>query len=381
MPTKMDKATFLLPSGFRDLLPPEAQKEETAVRRFLDLCASYGYNRVRPPLVEFEETLFSDGPGAFLKEKAFRFIDPVSQKMMALRFDITAQIARIASSRMVDHPRPLRLMYANDVLRAKATEQRLDRQFRQVGCEIISAPNAQADLEIAMLALQGVQALGIEALTIDVSYTKLLHLILESYGVRGEEKTLWLSMLASKDLAALQARPESFSQALADVIKACGVPDAVVKALRKMELNAEGRACIDQLEALTIDLHQALQETDMQGVQITIDPFETSGFQYHTGLCFTLFAPQATAEIGRGGRYDIQGGQSACGFTLYMDMLLDIIPALPAGKSILVPADLSWSEIKALQAQGWIVLRQIEGYDAPAECAYIYEDGAVKDKK
>lgn len=377
---KHTQNVVLLPSGFRDLLPPEAQKEEEAVRRFLDLCGAFGYNRVRPPLAEFEDALFAEGPGAFVKEQAFRFVDPVSQKMMALRFDITTQIARIAASRLAEAPRPLRLMYANDVLRARGTQQRLDRQFRQIGCEIISDEEAQADLEMAMLSLLGLQAMGIKDITIDLSYTKLLHLILESYGVTGADKTAWLEILDSKDMAALKARPDAFTGALATVIEACGVPDDTIKALRALDISPAAQTCINQLEALSAGLRAALDESKVTGVNITIDPFETSGFKYHTGLCFTLFTPRASAEIGRGGRYDIQGGQSACGFTVYMDMLLAIVPPCAERKYISVPAETDWTHIKTLQEQGWIVLRAIDGYDTPVECTHIFKDGKIQEK-
>ena len=373
--------SVLLPSGFRDLLPAEAQKEEDAVRRFLDACQALGYKRVRPPLAEFEDALFAEGPGAFVKEQAFRFIDPVSQKMMALRFDITTQIARIVSSRMADAPRPLRLMYANDVVRANASQQRTDRQFRQIGCEIISDENNASDLEIAVTSLIGLEAMGIKALTLDLSYTKLLHLILESYGITGDDKDIWLDMLASKDMAALNARPEAFSQALASVISACGVPSQTIAALKDLSLNDQAMQCVAQLETLSEGLLSALKDLGLDQVQVTIDPFETNGFKYHTGICFTLFTAQANAEIGRGGRYDVQGGQSACGFTIYMDMLLDILPVSEQQKAIFVGAQTSWAQIKTLQTQGWIVHRAIEGYDAPEECTHVFDNGEIVSNK
>ncbi len=373
----MTKNKTLLPSGFRDLLPAEAQKENLAIRKVQDLCHSYGYMRVRPPLVEFEEALFSDGPGAFVKEQAFRFVDPISQKMMALRFDITTQIARIATTRLSEETRPLRLMYANDVIRAKSSQQRLDRQFCQIGCELISAPNPQADLEIAVLSLQALNEISVENITIDISYTKLLHLTLESCGIIGADKDQWLEMLASKDMAALEARPEGFSRALAAVVSACGAPEDTIAALRGLDNNADALACIAELESLHRDLKLALSQLGLDNVQITLDPFETKGFQYHSGICFTLFAENATAEIGRGGRYDIQGGQSACGFTLYMDMVMPVANIEITSKILLVAEETSWQKISELRAQGWIVTRALSGYDGVGKSTHILKDNKI----
>jgi len=54
----------LLPAGLYDLLPPEAQVEAEVTARLTGVLASHGYERVKPPLVEFEETLLSGAGSA-----------------------------------------------------------------------------------------------------------------------------------------------------------------------------------------------------------------------------------------------------------------------------------------------------------------------------
>src|SRR4029434_9388002 len=82
-----------------------------------------GYARAEPPLVEFEETLFS-GAGAAMATATFRMMDPISHRMIGVRADMTPQIARIAATRLGNAPRPLRLSYAGQVLRVKGSEIR-----------------------------------------------------------------------------------------------------------------------------------------------------------------------------------------------------------------------------------------------------------------
>src|SRR3712207_6204015 len=101
----------LLPAGFNDGLPPDAAHEAATVGRMLAVLASHGYDRVSPPLVEFEATLLA-GMGAAMAGQTFRLMDPVSQRMLGLRADMTLQVARIAASRLAHAPRPLRLCYA-----------------------------------------------------------------------------------------------------------------------------------------------------------------------------------------------------------------------------------------------------------------------------
>ncbi len=369
----------LLPSGFRDLLPPEAELEDKAARQILDVCKSFGYQRVRPPLAEFEEALFSDGPGSFVKEQAFRFVDPVSQKMMAVRFDITAQIARIAASRMSDAPRPLRLMYANDVLRTQPSQQRLDRQFRQIGCEIVGQENVEADIEIAVVTLLALQAvLPGRDVTIDIAYTQLLYQILEACGIDNDARGEWLEMLASKNVAMLKARSEPFAQQLSDLIYRCGPLEESLAALKALKLGDAVATSVERLESYVRAIETAVDALGLPEVNLTIDPFEIRGFQYHSGLCFTLFTSQVPSEIGRGGRYEIPGKESACGFTLYMDALLKTVEPLRQEDKILVSADEDWDIIARLQSEGWIVERAIEE-GAGQACTHVYRDGkAVK---
>ena len=89
----------LLPAGLRDLLPPDAETEAAAVEALMEVFAAHGYQRVKPPLLEFEDSLLA-GSGAAVAEQTFRLMDPDSQRMMGLRADITPQVARIATTRL-----------------------------------------------------------------------------------------------------------------------------------------------------------------------------------------------------------------------------------------------------------------------------------------
>src|SRR5271154_4007489 len=98
----------LLPTGMHDLLPPEAEVEAQVVSRLMATLAAHGYQRVKPPLVEFEETLLS-GAGAARANAPSRTRAPGSHRMVAVRADMPPQIARIAATRLGNAPRPLRL--------------------------------------------------------------------------------------------------------------------------------------------------------------------------------------------------------------------------------------------------------------------------------
>ena len=61
----------LLPAGLRDLLPPDAETEASAVEAVMDHFAGHGYQRVKPPLLEFEDSLLA-ATGAAMADQVFR---------------------------------------------------------------------------------------------------------------------------------------------------------------------------------------------------------------------------------------------------------------------------------------------------------------------
>src|ERR1700759_4069943 len=140
----------LLPAGLRDLLPGDAETEAASVEALMEVFASHGSQRVKPPLLEFEDSLLA-GSGAAVAEQTFRLMDPVSQRMMGLRADTTPHVARIATTRLAHAPRPLRLSYAGQCLRLRGSQLAPDRQVAQAGIGLIGSeyPGVHAEIRLA----------------------------------------------------------------------------------------------------------------------------------------------------------------------------------------------------------------------------------------
>uniref|UniRef100_UPI001F1A442F ATP phosphoribosyltransferase regulatory subunit n=1 Tax=Falsiroseomonas oryziterrae TaxID=2911368 RepID=UPI001F1A442F len=194
----------LLPAGLADLLPPEAEREAALVEALVEVFARHGYERVKPPLLEFEDSLFA-GSGAALAEQTFRLMDPVSQRMMGLRADTTPQVARIAATRLHRIPRPLRLSYAGQVLRVRGTQLAPARQLPQAGIELIGPDLPEADAEVAAVAAEALAALGIADPTLDVTLPRLSPALLDAAGVEGDARRRLARALDRKDAAAVAA--------------------------------------------------------------------------------------------------------------------------------------------------------------------------------
>ncbi|RYE03435.1 MAG: ATP phosphoribosyltransferase regulatory subunit, partial [Sphingomonadales bacterium] len=142
----------------------------------LGVARGYGYEQVDPPLAEF-----ADGLGARLKagglRDAVRFVDPVSQRTLAIRPDITAQVGRIAATRMGHHPRPVRLSYAGPVMKLSASELDPLRSMRQIGCELIGLDTVAAATEIVQVAIESLQAAGVRGISVDFTLPDLVDTI------------------------------------------------------------------------------------------------------------------------------------------------------------------------------------------------------------
>lgn len=347
MPAKDHSA--LLPNGLVDLLAPGAENEAQAINACMAAFAAFGYDRVKPPLVEFEESLLGDGPGQKLARQTFRMMDPVSRRMMGVRADATAQIARIATSRLGEEKRPLRLSYAADVLRVNGSQLRPERQFCQVGCELIGAQSLIADVEAPLVALKALSDIGIEGLSIDLTVPTLIAHLYEETGTDEAMRETLGDLIEKRDRDAIAAQGGKAAALITALMDNVQSPE-------KVSLPGQAQGEMNHLRSVAKELRVALDIYGLQAVQITIDPLERRGFEYQTGVSFTLFARGARGEIGRGGRYDIttQGREpeTATGFTLYMDTLLRVARPAKAPARQNIPADSGWDAVKALQDKG-----------------------------
>lgn len=350
-PTKALAAKALLPTGLRDLLPPDAEHEAQVTGRLLKEFHRHGYERVKPPLVEFEEGLLS-GSAATLANQTFRIMDPVSQRMMGVRSDMTPQVARIATTRLRKAPRPLRLSYAGQVLRVKGSSLRQERQFGQVGVELIGPDRAEADAEIILLAASALASVGAKGISIDLTVPTLVPAVAKALSLSGDDYARLRAALDHRDAAALAEAAGVHAPLFLSILNASGPAPAAVERLAAIDLPDVAQAARRELT----DVVRLIAQAD-PGLSVTIDPVEMRGFEYQTGVSFTIFARGVRGELGRGGRYRTGGadpvGEAATGFTLYTDTVLRALPGPLPTKRVLLPLGTDYAEAQALRALGW----------------------------
>jgi len=252
----------LLPAGLADLLPPDAAREARAVDIAIERFAAFGYERVKPPLVEFEESLLG-GPGAALASQTFRLMDPVSQRMMGVRPDMTVQVARIAVTRLKHEPRPLRLSYGGNVIRVRGNALKPERQFAQVGCELLGVDTAAADAEAVLLAVDALRAIGVAELTIDLNLPTLVAAVAAGLKLEAEPVRRLRRALDRKDEAAI-AKALGDNRKTADLfvglLRAAGPAAKAIAQLKKLKLPGAAAAEAARLAEVVALIEKADRE-------------------------------------------------------------------------------------------------------------------------
>ena len=344
----------LLPTGFRDRLPPEADASARLVRSVLDTVASYGYERVQTPLAEYEASLTA-ALGTSSRD-LLRFVDPVSGETMAIRSDITGQIGRIARGRMGHHPRPLRLSYGGPVVTLRATQLRPERELMQVGAELIGLDSVAAVAEVVTVAIESLKNAGARDLTLDLTMPDLIDTLLP-----GADTADLKARLDAKDAAAV-------SEAFRPLIAAAGPSAEASARLRTFDEKGVLTARLDALDALV-----AILPGD---VRVTLDPTERHGFEYQSWFGFSLFSAQCSGEIARGGSYRL-GEEPAIGFSAYIDPLIDAGLAQGERRRLFLPLGTLPSKAAALRAEGWVTVAALSEDDtAEAQiCSHILSNG------
>lgn len=375
----------LLPAGLQDVLPPLAAHESAVVERLIAAFQAQGYDRVKPPLLEFEEALLT-GAGAAVAGQTFRLMDPVSQRMMGLRADITPQVARIAATRLRKAPRPLRLCYGGQVLQVRGSQLRPERQFGQVGVELIGAPQETGDAEVVLLAIEALTAVGVQDLSVDLNTPPLVGALARDLGLADAEVADLRAALDRKDSAAVRDLSGKHDKLFQALLRTAGPADKALAALAALQLPAAAATEVQRLAAMVERIEQAAP-----GARLTVDPVEHRGFEYQTGISFILFAKGVRGELGRGGRYEAAGPdgapESSTGFTLYMDTVLRALPSPAPARRIFLPAGSAPEEGRRLRAEGWVTVAGLAPAGDPrAEarrlgCSHCFADGDVVELK
>jgi len=372
----MESDRWLLPAGIEECLPGEAARLERARRALLDLFASWGYELVVPPLIEYLESLLT-GTGPDVDLQTFKLIDQLTGRLMGVRADMTPQVARIDAHHL-RRDAPVRLCYLGTVLHTRPDGFSGSRSPVQLGAELYGHAGVESDCEVILLMLQTLAAAGVRGVHLDLGHAGIFRALARDAGLGEEvEASLFdaLQRKARSEIDALLAGHAAADETAARIAALAvlnGGPEVLDEA-RGLLLGAspEANRALAHLAAIAEALGR-----HAGAVPLHFDLAELRGYRYERGVVFAAFVPGHGQEIARGGRYDGLGAEHgrarpATGFSTDLKTLvaLGTAPAGPASGAVPASGVLAPSlggpaleeAVARLRAGGERVVRELPG--------------------
>jgi len=305
--------------GTQDLLFEAARRLRRCEAALCERFETAGYAEVIPPAIEAADVF---GP------EAFRALDR-SGKLIALRADFTAQVARIAATRLAGMS-PLRLYYRGSIVRRVAPDSGPIHERLQAGCELVGAAGPEADAEILALAATALHALGVKG-RISLGSTGYFSALAAAAGASPRLAAALNDAVDRKDLPTLRTlcEREVVPGKAREAILMLAQPPRLQTEARELLARAEALApSEDALQALR-RISAALAAAKSPGAELEVDLGEVRGLGYYTGIVFNLYATGSPRPVGGGGRYDTLLGRfgdprPAVGFSLDLDALVPL---------------------------------------------------------
>ncbi|HTS90254.1 MAG TPA: ATP phosphoribosyltransferase regulatory subunit [Gemmatimonadales bacterium] len=311
-----------IPPGALDLTGAAALGRRRLQRVAAEVLEQAGFQELLPPSFEYEEVFLRAG-GAGVADRLIRFTDR-DGRILALRYDFTASLARIAATTFRRAPRPLRLCYSGKVFRQEPDRGGRPRETLQAGAELLGAGDLAADVEIVRLTLALARAMGLRDFQLNLGHVGVLAPGLSA--LSDDERPAIRRWIDRKDRGsltrALAAAPAE-ARALGRLAFVIGRRPALDEALAQAPEAA--RAGLLHLRRLD----ESLSSSDRE--HVVYDLGEVRGLDYYTGIQFELFVAGAGRAAGAGGRYDDLMGRFGVAMpAVGVSLDLDTIAELPA---------------------------------------------------
>jgi ATP phosphoribosyltransferase regulatory subunit len=304
--------------GTQDLLLESARRLRRCEKALCDVFEQRGYGEVIPPAIETADVFGTE---------AFRALDR-SGRLIALRSDFTAQVARIAATRLAGIS-PLRLYYRGSIVRRLESGPVYERL--QAGCELVGERGPEADAEILGLAAASLHALGLRQTRVSLGSTGYFSALATAAGASPRLATALNDAVDRKDMPTLKLlceREVAPGKAREALLMLAEPPRPGTEARELLDRAAQ-LAPTDEAREAVQRVAAALEAASSLGAELEVDLGEVRGLGYYTGIVFNLYAAGAPRPVGGGGRYDTLLGRfgdprPAVGFSLDLDALMPL---------------------------------------------------------
>src|SRR3989344_2168496 len=316
--------------GFRDFLPEQARKRQYVINKLEGVFESFGFDPLETPALEYEEVLLGKY-GEEGDKLMYRFTDNGDRKV-ALRYDQTVPLARVAAQYQNELPMPFKRYQIQPVWRAENTQKGRFREFLQCDIDTVGLNSPLADAEIIATVVESLKKLGFKDFKMIINDRNLFALLLKRQAF--SEKSLQI-IIRSMDKIKKIGR----EAVLGEMIEK-GIPSEqatyAIQTIETMQPTDNLRQIFDLLVKLGVDKSQ-----------FEFSPTLARGLDYYTGMIFEVEAEAyPTGSLAGGGRFDKLVGMfagkdiPAVGVAYGFDRIIEAMDQLG-----LFPADLATTEV------------------------------------
>lgn len=337
MPTQFDP-----PSGTRDFLAAEYSKREWAFGVLRSVFASYGFEPLQTPAFERLDVLLGKY-GDEADKLVFKILrrgehEASGEADLALRYDMTVPLARVAAAYGSRLPTPYKRYAMGPVWRADRPGRGRFREFTQCDIDTLGSTSPLADAEVLCVHHDAMAALGLTDFTILINSRQVLSGLLEVFAVPPELGPGVLTSLDKLDKMTPQDVIEEIigrglpAQTAGELVGTMIADDATDRIRTALKPSETGTAGLEELDRLL-----ALVGAQIPAERIAVTPRMVRGLSYYTGPIWELVASGVPGSIGSGGRYDHLiaqlGGPDvpATGSSLGIERVLMLLPEQAAG--------------------------------------------------
>jgi histidyl-tRNA synthetase len=335
MPVQFDP-----PSGTRDFLAAELEDREAAFAVIREVFASYGFEPLQTPAFERLDVLMGkygdEGDKLIFKILRRGEHEASGEADLALRYDMTVPLARVAAAYGSQLPTPYKRYTIGPVWRADRPGKGRFREFAQCDLDTLGSRSPMSDAEVLSAVCDVLGRLDLPGFTVLLNSRLALSGLLDAFGVPAEIGPGALITLDKLDkLSPAEVITELAGRGLAEekagaLVEAMTGPDATKQVRAALESTDEGMAGLEEIDNLL-----ALVRSQVPADRITFTPRLVRGLSYYTGPIWEVSAPGGAGSLAGGGRYDhlieALGGPDvpATGGSLGMERILALRPSRP----------------------------------------------------
>ena len=281
--------------GTRDILPEEVVYWQLIERTAKDILSKAAFQEIRVPIFE-QTSLFERGIGEatdVVGKEMYTFPSRGGKTSITLRPEGTAGVARsYIQNKLQAQGGVQRLWYTGPMFRYERPQAGRQRQFHQIGLELIGSSAPRADVEAIAVATDILKALGLKNLSLDIN----------SVG-RGEDRQKYRETL----IAYLEPYKAELDEDSRDRLERNPLRILDSKDKRTQEIAQDAPKIIDSLSDSSKKHFDAVLQmlTDLE-IAYQIDHCLVRGLDYYTHTAFEIKSSDlgAQATVCGGGRYD-----------------------------------------------------------------------------